>query len=73
MMVVKTVVKTYGMALQFTSQELRNDEGVVRLAIREDSKTIQSKATTKTHHNSPMVTFFKPVKTRKPERTNIEM
>jgi hypothetical protein len=67
------VVKTYGMVLQLTSQELRNDEGVVRLAIREDSKTIQSKATTKTHHNSPMVTFFKPVKTRKPERTNIEM
>ncbi len=61
------------MVLQFTSQGLRDDEGVVHLAIREDSKALQLKATNKIHHYSSMATFFKPVKTRKPERTNIEM
>ncbi len=33
-----TAVRIYGMVLQFTSQELRDDEGVVRLAIREEPK-----------------------------------
>ncbi len=40
-------VRIYGMVLQFTSQGLRDDEEVVRLAIREDSKALQLKATTK--------------------------
>ncbi len=68
-----TAVRIYGMVLQLTSQGLRDDEEVVRLAIRENQKALQLKATNKTHHYSSMVTFFKPVKTRKPERTNIEM
>jgi hypothetical protein len=68
-----TAVRIYGMVLQFTSQGLRDDEGVVRLTIREEPKARQLKATNKTHHYSSMATFFKPVKTRKPERTNIEM
>ncbi len=34
-----TAVRIYGMVLQLTSQGLRDDEEVVRLAIREDQKS----------------------------------